>query len=269
MTKPPIGIEIELPWATMLARVDQEAAGILSSSNGFWGLQRAQQDRVQLGFTALDELYKDVVLGQFGNDIAPGNDGFAEFAFRPKHEHKEIVELTEGLYDLDLLRRDEEYPLHVTLGDVPLTQSSWLILMCMELAGGTTSTRITQTRTWDRKGRAGILRREPHELQLGSVEGFEMRSLSLTSPESLGRTLRIAQGMGGLLVDKICDDTSAKHTWNDIYRFMMRKTVEVGIDASYAWPNPTDDITPWAQTSEALNNHIWRNSIESDLNTVV
>lgn len=265
MRTPTLGIEIELPWPTMLRRVDDEAAELLAASSGFWGLPSVEKARIQKGFDRLDAAYKDLVGAAFDEDIARGNDGFAEFALRPKKDPEELVVTTAKLYKTGVLQDGEDYPLHVTIGNVPLVQSSWLVLMCMEMSGGTTPERIVQTKTWDRKGQAGILARSPAELQLGSTVGFEMRSLALTGTEQLQDTLRIAQGMGELLVSKLAEDNQAQSRWRDVYKFMMDEVAAHGIDASYQWPNPQDDINPWADVSKALEYSEWSLQIKSTL----
>ena len=176
MTKPTIGIEIELPWRYMLERVDPEAGELLASGRGYWTMSADDQARIEQGFNAVDAQYKERVNDVFGEDIARGNDGFTEFALRPKVESEELVVVTEGLFSEGLLRDNEVYSLHVTLGNVKYGNSAWLVLMATELSGGTTPGRIQEQGTWDRKGKAGIRPRWPEELALGARQGFEMRT---------------------------------------------------------------------------------------------
>lgn len=269
MSEVTIGIEIELPWSTMLSRVDQDATKILQKSNGFYGLNIEEQARVQVGFDLLDEQYKELVNNSFGSEIYKGNDGYAEFAFRPKNEYQKIVETAYELYEKKILLPSDEYPLHITLGNVPLLQSSWLILMCLEFSGGTSKNRIIQKNTWERKGSAGILERRPVELTLGSVEGFEMRTLVCTTIDKLENTLKIAQKMGNMSVDKYCQDSYAIKKWNEIYKFMMSSAKDKNIDASYKWPNPSDLINPWQSVSEAIADSSWVNEINNNLNEII
>ena len=87
----------------MLARVDQEAAEMLAQHHSVYNMSAVDQERMQLGFDVLDEAYKDLVQAQFGDKIARGTDGFAEFALRPQYEHEELSEVVDGLYQKDIL----------------------------------------------------------------------------------------------------------------------------------------------------------------------
>lgn len=263
MTKPTIGIEIELPWRYMLGRVDPEAGELLASGGGFFHLSAEDQSRVQKGFDAVDAEYRERVNDVFGDDIADGKDGFTEFSLRPKAESEELVDVTNRLFTEDLLRDDEIYSLHVTLGSVKYSSSAWLVLMATELSGGTTSDRIKEQGTWDRKGIAGVRPRWPSEMELGARQGFEMRTLVLCGSEGLSQTLRVAQGVGELLARRDTGDATAKDALRALYSHLMAGTREKGIDATVRWANPQKDLTPWLQVSAALEDPEWQARMEA------
>lgn len=258
MNKPTIGIEIELPWRYMLERVDPEAGEIMAGGNGFYTLSAEEQARVQQGFEAVDAEYKERINDVFGEDIANGNDGFAEFALRPKAESEELVQVTAGLFEEGILRDDELYSLHITLGNVACNRSAWLAIMATELSGGTTPDRIKQCGTWERKGHAGIMRRFPHEMALGARQGFEMRTLALHGLHGLEQTLRVAQDTGHLLAKRDGNNKEARDSLRDLYRHLIAGTQEKDVDATIRWANPSKDITPWSQISAALEDPAWQ-----------
>lgn len=269
MTKPTIGIEIELPWGYMLDRVDPEAGELLGNSRGYWSLTAKEQARVQEGFDAVDAQYKEQVRDVFGEDIAEGNDGYTEFALRPKAEAEELVAVTTPLFTEGILREDEVYSLHVTLGNVRCSNSAWLVLMAAEVSGGTTPKRIKQQKTWDRKGQAGILKRHPAEMALGARHGFEMRTLALNGLAGLSQTLHIVQGVGEQLARRDAGDTTAAGALHDLHQHLMLGTQEKGIDASVKWTNPQDDITPWLKMSAALQDPEWQKRMEAGVLDII
>lgn len=253
-----VGIEVELPWATMLGRVDPEASEILRNSHGFYGLSSSQQARVQTGFHALDLEYKERVERVIDNDkIKPGNDGFKEFAFSPVHEPEELIQSLGALYDNGILMEGETYPLHFTFGGV--TRSlAWVSLMSMEICDGLIPDRLTQTRTWARKGTAGILERKPKELEIDSI-AVEFRTLQLTSLGQFEKILKVGKS--------ICDSVVE----NDLDKvFCVRSTLinllaDRDIDASKQWPNPQKNIKPWASMAEALRDSLFRQEMSDEI----
>jgi hypothetical protein len=260
---PTIGIEIELPWQAMLARVDEEAAVILRESDGFYALDAPQRQRVQQGFDLVDLQYKERVEGVFGEDVAERSDGFTEFAFNPKQHHEEIVDTARRLYEQDILRSNESYPLHVTLGGIAAQHSSWLILMAAELSGGVSPERIIQIGTWSQKGQAGIRQRGARELQLGQSVAIELRSLEVQDIEQLETTLAICLRAGGLLLSKLAGDPGAQSRWHELHRVLLYMTDHKGIDARTRWKNPHIDITPWQRLATALADSQWVADVRS------
>lgn len=269
MHTPTIGIEIELPWRHVLGRVDPEARDLLAGSNGYYSLEDAERARVQQGFDAVDERYKDLVGQFYGEDIEKQHDGYTEFAFTPKTSHERIAEVAERLYDAGVLLDGESYPLHVTLGGIAAKNSSWLILMAAELSGGASAERIAQVNTWSQKGIAGIRPRGARELKLDSKFAIEMRSLEATSLAQLAEVLQTAQTAGSILMAKLAGDASAAATWRELYRHLMASAEAKDIDARVHWKNPQLDHTPWLQLAGAFGDDVWQRMVASGVRTIL
>lgn len=266
---PTIGIEIELPWRTIMRRVDSEAADILQDSGGFFALESLERQRVQQGFDAVDVQYKDLVAGCFGDDIAEKHDGYREFAFNPKHHHQDITEVARGLYEKGVLQDGEVYPLHVTLGGLSAKKGSWAVLMAAELSGGASGARMRQIGTWSQKGEAGIRQRSARELSLGASVAIEMRSLEARSLSQLGHVLQVAQTAGGVLLHKLSGDTARAKQWHELRSCMVEAAEQKDIDARVKWPNPQICRTPWTQIAAALDDSQWSQSVSADINTIL
>ncbi len=242
----------------MLDRVDPDAAAILRDSSGFWKLSTPGRERVQRGFDAVDAQYREQIAGVFGERIKRGTDGYTEFALRPAYEYEALVPVVEGLYEEDILRRGEAYPLHVTLGSLPCDSRVGLLLMAVELAGGTTPDRIVQKGTWEQKGIAGVLGRKAHELAFDMTTGVELRSLAATSPEAVARAMRMAQYGGAILLGRLAAEARAGETWRELYHLLTYSAQERGLDANRKWQNPSREETVWIQFGILLADSDWR-----------
>jgi hypothetical protein len=270
MTKPTIGIEIELPWRTMLDRVDPDAAGLLREAGNFRSMVGAERERVQMGFDAVDSVYRDLVADAFRSDlIRRGRDGYAEFAIRPVREYQELEPIVSGLYENGVLREGESYPLHVTLGAVRPVSKAGLVLMAVEVADGTTPERVIQKGTWEQKGQAGVLRRERHKLELDMTTGVELRSLMMIGEKELMRALRVAQLSGSILIGRLLEEPIASERWRALFRLLVDAAAEKGFDASTKWRNPSQDEHVWQQLSAALADTDWRGGVSSKVEEII
>lgn len=269
MKQPTIGIEIELPWRTMLARVDEDAAQILAESQGYYSLGNIEQARVQVGFDRVDKEYKERVSKVFGELIKEKSDGYTEFAFTPRVSHEQLTETAASLYAEHILVGGEHYPLHVTLGGLSVKNSSWLVLLAAEMSGGSTQKRITQVNTWSQKGVAGMRQRGARELELGATVAVEMRSLVATSHEQLGATLEIAQRVGGVLLADIQKGTGQSRQWKELRAYLLDAAEQKGVDARTRWRNPQHDHGPWLSLGAALADTDWSAGIREDVLTIL
>ncbi len=264
------GLEIETPWATMLARVDEQAANLLAEVGNFYKLTPSAQDRVQKGFDALDAEYADRLSEVFNNpDVRRGKDSFAEFALQPKPDTEALVETVEGLYDVGLLVAHERYPLQVTIGNMPAGVDAAHVLMAAEICGGSSSQRILEVNTWSRRGVAGLHPRKPSELQLGMRIGVELRSLQLSDMTTLRTSLNIIELGSRAVVESKAGDRDASDCLRDLRAALRIHAADYDIDTTIQWWNPQGDPYPWQAYGQALASAEWVATTQASIESVL
>lgn len=251
-TMPTLGIEIEVPWQAMLRRIDPTAARLLAESpRGFYSIKdQKQRARIQVAMDTVDDRY----LGKVDEAIAAGipksgKDGYVEFAFQPHDNTDAIMKDVQTLYDLDLLRDGERYPLHVTIGGIAARSSVSYLLCSAEIAGDTRPERILQRGTWSMKCQGGMKERRRDELQLGASSGVEFRTLEHTSIEQLERILSVSH-TGAKAIN---DDHELWRSWRESLGSHLR---DAGLPIVSLWSN--SDRTIWESYAAALRNNDWR-----------
>ena len=247
--QPSIGIEIELPWKVMLARIDQRAADALERHRSYWLTDGEDREIIQTALDELDATYKPKVDAAHVAGIGKGNDGYAEFALRPHYSIEPLLEQVAYLYESDLLRPDERYPLHVTLGGVALSRATGQLLFGLELVSGVRPERVLQANSWNRKGKAGVLNRQPHELALGYTKGVEFRTLELYSFFQLRNVLKAALQGGGAIM--------ASAEWDKWHEVLHARAVQKSIDIDSPWPKISEDPSRWLTYADALQDGDW------------
>lgn len=247
--RPSIGIEIELPWKVMLARVDPRAAEILERNRSYWSTAGREREIVQTALDELDAEYKPKITAAHMAGIGKGNDGYAEFALRPHTEAKPLLDQVAYLYASDLLRLDEKYPLHVTLGGFALNKAAGQLLFGLEIVGRTRPERVLQSNSWNRKGRAGVLDRRPDELALGYTEGVEFRTLELYSLLQLSEIIRTALSGSEAIMQA--------GEWDSWQAVLRRRAAQKSIDIDTPWPKINEDPAHWLTYAAALHDHEW------------
>ncbi len=125
-------------------------------------------------------------------------DSYQEFSFYPTRNAHVLAAEAQTLYDIDILSDTIEYPLHLTISDVPSHHDAMALLCQLELSGGTTPDRITaplhkRSGSWAQKGTGGVLKRTNHELIGNSQNAYELRTLAATSPDQIHSILDTAQ----------------------------------------------------------------------------
>lgn len=260
------GLEIETPWATMLARVDPEAASIFGRARRFYDLDTREQVRVQAGFDVLDATYQERLHEVFeGDKIRRGKDSFAEFALNPTFTPDEQIATVQGLYDVGILERGETYPLQVTVGNLCQGRSAGLVLLAAEISDGTTPARISEINTWSRRGIAGVYARKPSELQLDMTVGVELRSLSLGGMEHLGTCLAVIAAASRSVVGSSHGDSRAKSVKSDLDALLTARCRDHGLDTGEQWWNPQGNPQPWTNYATALAEEDWRSTLKADI----
>lgn len=249
---PTLGIEIEIPWQTMLQRVDPTAANILrDSERGFYSIRdAADRSRVQAAMDAVDDRYLYAVEQATTQGLpTSGRDGYVEFALRPRADHRRIIDDVQTLYDLDLLRKGERYPLHVTIGGIAARSSVAYLLCSTEIVGDIRPERILQRGTWSKKCFGGMKDRRQNELQLGAQTGVEFRTLEHTTIHSLESMLLTAH-VGAKAINA---DHELWGSWKSELGNHLRSA---GLPTGSLWRN--DDRETWEKYAATLRDNDWR-----------
>lgn len=263
------GIEIELPWSTILRRVDPEAATFLVETGGFYHAEQDVKDRIQKGFDAVDDRYKQDIENVFGDDIRRGRDAYVEFALQPKETMQELTNTVAGLYEKELLLEGESYPLQCTIGNISATPAASYILLAAEVCDGTSGARIREINTWAKRGVGGLWNRHSKELQLGMTKGVELRSLQLMGMQALMNTAKIIEASAMLAnARKQCQD-DANSQWLEFVAMLKNYMSEKGIVITRPWWNPVDDDDPWKSYADALDDSVWRYAFAADLHALL
>ena len=247
--RPSIGIEIELPWKVMLARKDPRAAEILAQRRNYWLTQDEERDTIQAALDELDAEYKPKIIAAHSAGIGKGNDGYAEFALKPHYDVEPILDQVAYLYRSDLLRTGEIYPLHVTLGGFALNKAAGQLLFGLEVVGRTRPERVLQSNSWNRKGKAGALNRQPHELALECTKGVEFRTLELYSLLQLSNILKTALKGGEAIMDQC--------KWGKWQEVLRERATEKSINIDTPWLKIDEDPSRWLVYAAALDDEEW------------
>ena len=264
-TQPTYGLEIELPWSTMLRRVDEEAAELLIDSGGFYCAGEEVKRRLQTGFDAVDDLYKQPIEGVFGEDIRRGRDAYVEFALQPKQSTGELIRTVEGLYDKAILLEGEAYPLQYTIGGIGASPATSYILLAAEVCGGTSGSRIREINTWSKRGVGGLWNRKAREMQLGMTKGVELRSLQLVGMDALDSTSQVIQSCAELVAAREQGDDEAQFQWQRFVALLKGCMAAKNIDITKPWWNPDGQDALWENYANALEDAVWRSEFEDEI----
>lgn len=250
-TNPTFGIEIELPWRAMLDRFDEgRASTLMRKRGGFRELTGADKEYVQEIMNEVDDWYKERVAAAAKQGVpVSGDDGWREFALHPRHNPQDILRDVQILQDLDLVRDNEHYPLHLTIGGLAVNASAYYLLSSTEITGNIRPNRFTQRHTWGQKGRGGIKWRFPHELELGMTEGVEFRTLEYMSITQLGDMLHVAEAGSKAIIDK-------HPLWQSWRSQLAQHHTDTGLPTDAIWQNVDYDL--WQRYAEALNDADWQ-----------
>lgn len=263
--QPTYGLEIELPWSTMLRRVDTEAAYALLRAGGFYGADELVKTQLQAAFDEVDSRYKHAIDSVFGDDIRRGRDAYVEFALQPKKSTQELVEVVQGLYDKDLLREGEAYPLQYTIGNIAASPAASYILLAAEVCGGTSAERIREINTWSKRGVGGLWNRRSRDMQLGMTKGVELRSLQLMGMHALRGVSQVIQGGAELVAAREKGDDGARYQWQQVVATLKDFMAIKDIDITKPWWNPDGQDSVWPKYADALEDESWRTVFESEI----
>lgn len=235
----------------MYDRLDHgKASRLLREQGGYLNLIDGDRDYVHKMRDSVRAHYDSRVEAAVKQGVpTTGNDGYVEFALRPRYDPQDILRDVQILQDLDLIRDNEHYPLHLTIGGIAVNGSAFYLLSSTEIAGNIRPGRFTQRNTWAQKGRGGIKWRFPHELQLGTTEGVEFRTLEYTSMNQLADILHVAQMGSRAIIDK-------HPLWQSWRQQLADHLAEAELPANAIWQNADYDL--WQRYADTLSNNDWQ-----------
>lgn len=256
---PTVGIEIELPWRTMLRQVGhQQAATLLEgAASGFHDLPDDEKTIVQAGFDEVDAIYdhRVAVAKQRGLPTS-GNDGYIEFVLPPRSTPAEVTGDVAMLYDLELLVPENRYPLHLTIGGIASNAAASYLLCSTEIMGDIPGTRVMQRNTWNVKGRGGLKQRLSHDMQLDASKGVEFRTLQLSSLAQLHTMSHVAQTGAAGIIGHLPE-------WREWRATIEDSLNEAGLPTNSFWQR--SDAAVWQRYGELLDSRYWRHGMQQKI----
>lgn len=180
-----------------------------------------------------------------------GNDAYWEFSFLPTRHPEVLKAELDTLFELGVLRTDQDYATHLTVAGVHNRRDAFMLLTAAELAGGTTSDRLllptrqvggAWSRRYDTTG--GMRHRAAHELYGPGSSGYEFRTLTTSSAEQIHQVIRVVQELA---------TSSLYHEarWLEQRRILEKVLVDNNLPLS-DWPHPQDDPTYWQRYAELI-----------------
>lgn len=215
-----IGMEIEVPWSSYFPDLWSKygLAGRRISALDPQDLKSLTDECSVIEESLLPKLRQTIACG-----IPRGNDRYWEYAFRPVHDTALLVEQVQLLTAAGLLPRDKKHALHITVGGIPRCTSLYYLSMLLELEfvdpkriqHGVELTKNTIYTGWARKGLAGILQKQAHELEGGCLVASEIRMLQLPCTDlEFSRLMDTFQWGANAIYDiRQGEDTEAADQW--------------------------------------------------------
>jgi hypothetical protein len=245
---PTIGIEIEMSWMQTFPDLASEWEDSDRRPNQL-DHNSPEYKRFSKGYDRLDRKLKPT-LEEIQNVIPRvGRDAYWEFSFLPsKHIGVTIAEV-QTLYDAQVLHNDTAYATHMTVAGIDNDRDAFAFLCGLELSGGSTTDRIhtaitSQKGSWARKGKGGLLKRQPFELMGKDTEGYEFRTLVASSAQQLTSLLLTAHDLATMYQD----DPAA---WKR-YRTYIESRLRVSGLELKSWERPQSDKIPWLKYADLL-----------------
>lgn len=245
---PTIGIEIEMSWMQTFPELaahyeDPDIRPIDLDHNS------SEYKQFSKAYNRLDRKLKPT-LEEIQNVIPRvGRDAYWEFSFLPsKHIGVTIAEL-QTLYDAQILRDDVPYATHMTVATIDNDRDAFAFLCGLELSGGSSTERIhsamnSKKGSWARKGKGGLLQRQPFELMGNDTKGYEFRTLVTTSAHQLSSVLLTAHQLANMYQS---DPLAWKQYRFHIESFLKENNLHLG-----AWERPQSNNIPWLAYAEFL-----------------
>jgi len=245
---PTMGIEIEMSWT----QVFPELAAQWEDQD----VRPSQLDKDSREYKLFSKSYNKLdknlkpILEEIENVIPRvGRDAYWEFSFLPsKHIGVTMAEL-QTLYDARILREGVPYATHMTVATIDNDRDAFAFLCGLELSGGSTPDRIKSAVTssrgsWARKGKGGLMKRQPYELIGKDTEGYEFRTLVASSMQQMSSLLLTARDLATMYGQ---DPVAWKQYRSYIESFLKDNDLEL-----MSWENIKFTQAPWLKYAELL-----------------
>lgn len=236
-----VGIEVEVPFSSFFPDL-WAAYGLDRRHMG--DLSPQERQALSTACTLLEDdlcprLFKTTECG-----IPRGADRYWEFAHRPVADARILVEQVRLLTAAGLLPRDKPHSLHVTLGNLPRTESLYHLTMLAEamfvdphrITRGIDQVAMRASRQellagWGKKGSSGLYEKPGAELEGGSAVGVEIRVLQLpTTDAAFSRLMGLIQwGADGIYDRRHGLQTQAAEDWGHVAVFCRAELARCGL----------------------------------------
>lgn len=176
-----------------------------------------------------------------------GRDAYWEFSFLPTKNLEMLVHETSLLYEKGILRDDVPYATHLTLSGIDNDRDAYATLMMLEMEGGATQERLTETIGWARKGDGGVRRRNANELIGNDSCAYEFRTLVCLGVEHLRNILSLAQRLMTIQSD-------SPEVWHELRAQLEEQLKEQGLPVE-KWDSPVNNPEMWQRYVTAFIPH--------------
>jgi len=248
---PTIGIEIEMSWMQAfpaMAEKWKESTVRPNTLGVFSPAYREFHKTYDANDKALRPILEEI------EHVIPrvGKDAYWEFSFLPsKHIGVSMAEL-QTLYDASILYDGIPYATHMTVAEIDNDRDAFAFLCGLELSGGSTPARIetaisSQKGSWARKGKGGILKRQPTELMGSDTKGYEFRTLVAQSAQQMSSLFHTAQQLANMVKN---DPAS----WR-AYRSHIESHLKAHNLALSTWGQPRQNQPQWLAYSKLLSDN--------------
>lgn len=205
ISKNPIGIEIEVKWKSYFPTLwDKYLQNTAYSDLPIHLKKSLNQECDKEELLILPNLNKTVECG-----IQKGKDKYWEFAFEP------VTQINLLDYQLQILQAHKlipngEHSLHITIGNMLITQDVYSLLLLLEMISCTSDriqsgfhqTNPKMSATWAKKGYGGAFQKNANQLKYNTSVATELRTLNLNTKNNHYHLLKITAYLSDIIIDK-------------------------------------------------------------------
>lgn len=244
----PIGVEIEIKWRDYFPQLWEKYL----KNSPYSSLSLEKQTELTKECNKEEEILLPKLNKTITCGIPRGSDKYWEFAFNPSYNVSELIDQVETLQKTGLIPKGN-HSLHVTLGNMKLTEDAYYLLLLLELhyinedrimsAFNKQNQKISAS--WARKGMGGLFLKDARELAFNSSCAIELRTLELSKNHSIKEVLLKTCFWSEIIIDKQNQITNSKvDIWNQLL-FEMKQIVKSYNLTDENWKKPNIDPTVW------------------------